>query len=52
MLSAMRQKFGGHVETGAAKPAPVKKSAPVAIKKPLVPSRGSQKVRRKSSSLR
>jgi len=52
MLSAMRQKFGGHVEVGAAKPAPAKKSAPVAIKKPLPPSRSPQRVRRKSSSAR
>jgi 6-phosphogluconate dehydrogenase len=51
MLSAMRQKFGGHVEAGAAKPAPAKRSAPVAIKKSLAPSPSPQKTRRKSSSL-
>jgi len=27
MLSAMRQKFGGHVEAGAAKDAPKRKTA-------------------------
>jgi 6-phosphogluconate dehydrogenase len=43
MLSAMRQKFGGHVEAGAAKPA--------AAKRPL-PAQRSQGVRRKTSRVR
>jgi 6-phosphogluconate dehydrogenase len=52
MLSAMRQKFGGHIEAGAAKPAtanaPAKKAT--AARKPApAPSRESQRVRRKSS---
>ena len=48
MLSAMRQKFGGHVEQGAASPAKAKRTATPAVKKRVTPSRG----RRKSSSLR
>jgi len=48
MLSAMRQKFGGHIEQGATKPAKARKSAPPSTKKSLTPQRG----RRKSSSVR
>jgi len=48
MLSAMRQKFGGHVEQGAASPPKAKRKATPVIKKRSTPSRG----RRKSSSLR
>jgi 6-phosphogluconate dehydrogenase len=47
MLSAMRQKFGGHIEAGAAKTTAAKKAAPA--RKPAAPPRDSQRVRRKSS---
>jgi 6-phosphogluconate dehydrogenase len=46
MLSAMRQKFGGHVEAGAAKPAKSKKTTPKAVKKQLSPSRSTHRTRK------
>jgi hypothetical protein len=47
MLSAMRQKFGGHVEAGVPKPAAVKKAA--SARKPAAPPRDKRTARRKTS---